>query len=151
MKEGKFPATVLRHEFTVSSKESKGIYFRLAVDFDGEQEEVGHTLWLTEGTFKAGIVGRTLKAMGFDYRTESLQVLGENDSHLTGREVSVVVGEEEDQRTGDLALRVKFINPPRVKLEKSTYDELTEELRKWGQAGESGSGGEEEKKDEIPF
>lgn len=153
MKEGRFPAIVTKHFFDkVGKKETEVIRFTLEVDVDGETESAPYLLWLTDATFEKGMVGRTLSAMGFNYKESGLEILDEDPVHLCGREVMVDCREEENRMTGEPEVKIAFVNRRPVKPTKERYGELTEQLRKYGQGrnvtedpGSGDDGGE------IPF
>lgn len=148
MKEGKWNATIVKHEFdTVGKNDTPMLRFDLDVDFgDGELERVQYPLWLTEKAFER-LVPRALSACGFDYKKEGLEVLKYDIVHLCGREVCVVVGEDENKQTGELELRVQFLNRRPKPPSDDALKKMNEILRH--STDEPGPG--DEKEEDIKF
>ncbi len=129
MREGKFIATVVRHDYEESpAKGTPGLVFQFEADVDGAYEKIEKTIWLTEGAKK--IARANLKDLGFNPDKQEIDVLIENPTMLIGNKVQIVVDTKEYK--GVESWEVKYINPvPKDggTGERKDYKDLTKLLR----------------------
>ena len=120
-KEGRFNARVEDIELGYSGNSTP----QLIIDLTTEEGYISAWLYFSESAFDFSL--KTLKeAFGFDGDFEKIE-------QIKGKDCSITVEEEEDQ-SGKLRLRVKWINAPRVELEEGEKQNLAQNLTKLAQS-----------------
>lgn len=140
MREGKFIAIIVRHDYEESpAKGTPSLVVQFDAEVDGNYEKIEKPIWLTEGSKK--IARANLKTMGFNPDKDEIDVLIEHPTTLCGNKVQIVVGTKEYK--GVESWEVKYINDvPKdgVIVERKDYKDLTALLR-------SAKGGDKETQD----
>lgn len=129
MREGKFIATVIRHDYEESpAKGTPSLVVQFDAEVDGNNEKIEKSIWLTEGSKR--IARANLKTMGFNPDKYEIDDLINNPTALSGNKVQIVVGTKEYR--GVESWDVKYINDvPKdgVIVERKDYKDLTALLR----------------------